>query len=136
LVTDVTAPAPPDTLAPFEGTAVANGHLTEPLAVDETGRPPPWPDAPWIDQAFEQSFWAPYPRKTHKQPAKMAYRNLMRAQPTYDAAYALAATITEAICEQAEHWTDPEFTPHPAGYLKARRWEDEHIIPTGHRARR
>jgi hypothetical protein len=102
----------------------------------ETGLSPPWPDRAWANDAFDQTFWPPYPRKTHKQLARAAYVRKLLAQPTFDDAFALARTIMEAVHEQAQHWTDPTYTPTPDAYLNGERWTDEHIVPTGHRGRR
>lgn len=99
-------------------------------------RSPDWPDMAWIDAAYEQSFWPTYPRKTHKQHGLDAWRRLMKRQPSYEAAMALAEHVLEVVGEQSAYWTDPKFTPEAGSYLNGRRWEDEIIIPTGRAARR
>jgi hypothetical protein len=116
------------TLAMLDSVSV--GAEPEPAPPSE-----PWPDAAWIDDAFEQSFWPAYPRKTHKADARTAWRKRMRAQPTYDAAFALAESILEVLSEQSDAWTDPRVTPHAATYLNGERWTDEQIIPTGRASR-
>jgi hypothetical protein len=105
------------------------------LSEEPTTPAPAWPDAPWIDAAFDEAFWPTYPRKTHKAEAKACWRKLMKRQPAYETAFALAEQILEALSEQADYWTDPALTPHPATYLNNERWTDEQIIPTGRRER-
>jgi hypothetical protein len=59
-------------------------------------------------------FWKQYPRKVAKGAA-------IKAWPGDD----LLPVITLALDWQIKRWTDPQFIPHPATYLRQRRWEDE-----------
>jgi hypothetical protein len=105
------------------------------LREEPTTPAPDWPDATWIDAAFDQAFWPAYPRKTHKTEARACWRKLLKRQPTYETALALAETILEVLRDQSDAWTDPRITPHAATYLNGERWTDEQIIPTGRRER-
>jgi hypothetical protein len=135
-------------MIPVNGTAeAASDDAVLPASRDEMGSgwgllreepttpAPDWPDATWIDAAFDQAFWPAYPRKTHKTEARACWRKLLKRQPTYETALALAETILEVLSEQSDAWTDPRITPHAATYLNGERWTDEQVIPTGRPAR-
>jgi len=76
------------------------------------------------DNEFDE-FWTNYPRKTGKQPAQKAWGKL--SEPDRHAAL-------QAIRAHVAYWqasqTRPQFIPHPATWLNARRWEDELPNPT------
>jgi hypothetical protein len=63
-------------------------------------------------------FWKQYPRKVAKGAA-------IKSWPGDD----LLPAITAALSWQTKAWTDPQFIPHPATYLRQRRWEDEKVEP-------
>lgn len=94
-----------------------------------------WPDDDWADATYDQQVYALYPRKTHEEPGRLAWRRLMAEQPDFATAYALATEILGAINEQAPHWTDPRYTPPIDRYITDRRWQDRIVVPT-HRRRR
>ena len=62
------------------------------------------------------SFWESYPRKVSKPFALKAWRKA-KLPPLSD--------ILSALEKYKAVWKDPQFIPHPASWLNARRWEDE-----------
>lgn len=77
------------------------------------------------DPAFD-AFWAAYPRRVDKKPARKAWRAARRRAP--------AETITAAAAEYARQvqaaGTQPRFVKHPATWLNADGWtETEHTPP-------
>jgi hypothetical protein len=74
---------------------------------------------PTNDPVFDQ-FWSKYPRKVAKTEAFNAWTSLKLTMFDLDAIF----TALEWQCAQAQ-WDNPVFIPHPATYLRGRRWEDE-----------
>lgn len=77
-------------------------------------------------------FWAAYPRKTGKGAAEKAWAKAVKAlDPT---------VVIDGARRYAEirRGQDPQFTPHPATWLNAKRWEDEpeqpplRLVSNGH----
>lgn len=68
------------------------------------------------------AFWAAYPRKVGKGNAERAWAAIAPDE-------LLARRITRAVSDHIAAWrdrgTEPEYIPHPATWLNARRWEDE-----------
>jgi hypothetical protein len=65
-----------------------------------------------------ETFWTHYPKKVAKQDAIKAWSRLtMFDVDAIDAAYA----------DHLRAWAgkDPQYLPHPATWLRGRRWEDE-----------
>ena len=60
-------------------------------------------------------FWAAYPRRTAKFDAQKAWSKL---NPPID-------EVLAALEWQRQEWTDPQFIPYPATWLRAGRWMDE-----------
>jgi hypothetical protein len=65
------------------------------------------------------AFWAEYPRKTNKGPARKAWGK-MRCNSKFD----------EIMASVASHkasgiWNDPAYTPHPSTWLNGERWGDD-----------
>lgn len=63
------------------------------------------------------AFYAAYPRKTKRPDAAKAWRQV-------DAESQLEA-IAAGLSRWREVWTDPQFVPYPATWLRARQWNDE-----------
>lgn len=74
------------------------------------------------DEAFHQRFWPAWPRKVSKSEALHAWRKI-RPDP------ATVERILAAIPRQSAAWDWPRegyrYCPHPATWLRQRRWEDE-----------
>jgi len=72
-------------------------------------------------------FWALYPRKVAKSAAMKAFRSLA---PSAD----VLSAMLVAVASQAKspEWTKDggQFIPHPATWLRGRRWEDELPAPS------
>lgn len=62
-------------------------------------------------------FWAHYPRKVAKGAARKAFVQAVK-KTTLDA-------MLKALHWQRPQWQEPKFTPHPATWLRAERWDDE-----------
>jgi Helix-turn-helix domain len=73
-------------------------------------------------------FWASYPRRVAKVDAAKAW-----LQVTRDGATDLAA-ILAGLAAWVDHWraeaTESKFIPHPATWLRGRRWEDPPARPS------
>ena len=73
------------------------------------------------------AFWTQYPRKIGKDAARRAYAKAMKK------------TTAEKIAAGVEHLRiqvagkDQQFTPHPATWLNAGRWDDETTTPAAAR---
>jgi hypothetical protein len=64
-------------------------------------------------------FWKPYPRKVGKADAEKAWKKISPNS-------ILTEQIVAALDWQIYTWEKPyTFTPHPATWLRGRRWEDE-----------
>lgn len=75
------------------------------------------------DEAFAR-FWNEYPRKEAKAAARKAWAKAVKIadpQMIIDGAARFACDVNR----------DPGFTPHPATWLNAGRWEDEPLPPRG-----
>lgn len=75
----------------------------------------------WPEDGFER-FWQPYPRKTDRKKAKVAFDRLRRADRV-----ALEVVIAGVHRMAASGLTGDEarFAPHPTTFLNNDRWEDE-----------
>lgn len=62
------------------------------------------------------SFWEVYPRKVSKPFALKAWRKA-KLPPLSE--------LLAALEKHKANWSDPQFIPHPASWLNARRWDDE-----------
>lgn len=69
-------------------------------------------------------FWAAYPRKVAKPQALKAWKSLNLVNGDFEKV--MAALATASRCEQ---WRDTKFIPHPATWLRGRRFEDEENLP-------
>ena len=65
---------------------------------------------------FER-FWAVYPRRDAKKDARKAWTQIGGDQHV--------EAILTALGWQAAQWTERQFTPLPATYLRGERWDDE-----------
>lgn len=65
-------------------------------------------------------FWARYPRRVAKQDALKAW---LKLKPSPE----LLSKILDALDWQCELWTDPEYIPYPASWLRGHRWDDEPV---------
>ena len=92
---------------------------TLPLGREGMGRESNTPSAPAAPSQEFLSFWAAYPRRVGKQDAIRALRKALRSAPLDD----ILAGV-EVLKREVEG-KDPKFTPHPASWLNAGRWEDE-----------
>lgn len=72
--------------------------------------------------AFE-AFWGDYPRKVAKADALKAFRAAMKLRPQPDIAAGLERWLTHWRAER----TETTFIPHPATWLRGRRWEDQPV---------
>lgn len=74
---------------------------------------------PEMEKRFDD-FWSEYPRKQAKQEARKAFIKLSPDENTH-------AQMLEAIKrqKQGEQWKDAQFIPHPASWIRGKRWEDE-----------
>jgi len=72
-----------------------------------------------MENRFDE-FWRDYPRKQAKQEAHKAFMAPSPDEVTH-------ARMLEAIRRQkaGEQWKDPQFIPHPATWIRGKRWEDE-----------
>lgn len=73
----------------------------------------------WEPERFK-GFWAMYPRKAAKQLAIAAWDALQLS--TKDINH-MAKALQRQV--KSEEWQEPKYIPHPATYLRQRRWEDE-----------
>lgn len=78
---------------------------------------------PALDGSDFSLFWSAYPRKVAKAEAEKVFNAL---KPSKD----LLNTILTALEHQKNRpdWKNPEkvkYIPHPARWLRGRRWEDE-----------
>lgn len=62
-------------------------------------------------------FWANYPRREAKKDALKAWAQVHGDQHL--------DRILDALIWQAPQWTERQYTPLPASYLRGERWEDE-----------
>jgi hypothetical protein len=74
------------------------------------------------DVAFE-SFYTVYPRPASRPEALKSWRAL---RPDAELVAKMMAAIEEQVA--ANHFGDIQFTPHPATWLRERRWEDPVVI--------
>lgn len=74
------------------------------------------------DWGLFEAFWAAYPRKTHKDRARSAWRKL---SPTPELCQAMAAALERD--KHSRQWTkdNGEYIPYPASWLNAKPWEDD-----------
>jgi hypothetical protein len=102
--------------------------LQEPLLPKPPAPPPPplpqppEPTAPDGAQGRFERFWAAWPKKVAKADAQKAFARLGCDD-------ALLALIVDAVERQARSpgWRKEggKYVPHPATWLRGRRWEDE-----------
>lgn len=96
-----------------------------PEPINEPTTNQPWPKHaknPQLDDAFNR-FWTAYPKKEKKPDAAKAWK----AAKLDNLADMIVADVTRRRMDDVQ-WHDRQFIPHPASYLRQRRWEDE--IPT------
>ena len=60
---------------------------------------------------------------------KVSKKDAVRAWTQLPAPAALLPRMLAALEWQRPGWTDPAYVPHPATWLKSRRWEDERPPP-------
>ena len=79
------------------------------------------------DWGLFEAFWAAYPRKTHKDRARSAWRRL---SPTPELCQAMAAALERD--KHSRQWTkdNGEYIPYPASWLNAKPWEDDPPPPS------
>jgi hypothetical protein len=65
------------------------------------------------------AFWRGYPRKVGKEAARKAFAKALKSADAEAVMSGVAALRAEVAGK------DPKFTPHPATWLSAGRWEDE-----------
>ncbi|MFI8254117.1 hypothetical protein [Streptomyces filamentosus] len=94
----------------------------EPAPAASAPAPTPKKDpAPDLLEGFDE-FWAAYPRRIAKAPARAAWTKAIKrgAKPT---------DITAAAARAAAQWrsqnTETKFIPHPATWLNGERYDDE-----------
>ena len=70
------------------------------------------------------NFWREYPRKEAKQEARKAFFSLSPDEVTF-------ARMLEAVKRQkaSDQWRDKQYIPHPATWIRGKRWEDEASSP-------
>lgn len=112
------------------GKVRANGEGTS-AAVTSTRPDPSRPSntaakAATYTAEFE-AFWTAYPNKTGKAAAVKAYAKALRTATAEQVMAGLQATVAVWTAERRER----QFIPHPATWLNAGRWEDEHPTLTG-----
>lgn len=67
-------------------------------------------------------FWAAYPRKVARAAALKAWRQAHLANGDFD-------RVMCALEVAKRSWTDPQFIPYPATWLRQRRFDDEVPLP-------
>lgn len=72
-----------------------------------------------VDESFV-SFWKAYPRKDAKDDAAKAWRQVKGEQHVD----AILADVTRRV-DDPQQWTERQFIPMPATYLRKKRWTDE-----------
>ena len=79
------------------------------------------------DWGLFEAFWAAYPRKTHKDRARRAWRKL---SPTPELCQTMAAALERD--KHSRQWTkdNGEYIPYPASWLNAKPWEDDPPPPS------
>ncbi len=99
-------------------TGLPTGHSLSSSGRQSTKRPQRG-ISPELQASFDR-FWAAYPRKVNR---KKALEEWCRLNPSAD----LVDQILKAVEEQkgSRQWQDPAFIPHPATWLKDRRWTDQ-----------
>jgi hypothetical protein len=87
----------------------------------------PIPDSKPVEKpdAEFEAFWSIAPRKVGKGQARRAYQAALKKTD--------AATIMRGFREYAQQCRgkDEKYIAHPATWLNAERWEDEHVAPRG-----
>ena len=68
--------------------------------------------------ALFERFWIAYPRKVAKQEALKAWRKIA---PTAEQVDRMLGALELA----KQRWSDPQYIPHPATWLRGERWTDE-----------
>ena len=74
-----------------------------------------------IERAFNDQFWAAYPRHVGKGAARAKFI----AQAKKNGVEVIMAGLARAIGEWKRQGTEAQFIPHPATWLNQERWEDE-----------
>ena len=74
-----------------------------------------------IERAFNDQFWAAYPRHVGKGAARAKFI----AQAKKNGVEVIMAGLARAIGEWKSQGTEAQFIPHPATWLNQERWEDE-----------
>ncbi|WP_314711985.1 hypothetical protein [Propionibacterium acidifaciens] len=105
----------------LEAAAVESPAAPAPAGAGQTPAKPADTDDPDFD-----AFWASYPRRVDKKPARKAWRAARRRAP---AAQIIAAAAEYTRQVQAAG-TQPRFVKHPSTWLNADGWtETEHTPP-------
>lgn len=73
-----------------------------------------------LDTDFE-IFWKAYPRKESKNDARKAWEQTRPARPSLEA---LLKTLGQA--RLTAQWSDRDYTPYPASWLRAHGFENEY----------
>lgn len=93
--------------------------------IDQAPTNPTKPKSKAVNQeeadALFAAFWALWPKRVAKAPARAAW-NKLKGQP---ATLALIKLDLEARANSGT-WDDPQYIPNPATYLNQQRWEDEY----------
>ena len=76
----------------------------------------------WLE-AFEQDFWAEYPRKVGKFMARKAW---IKVEPwDQETCDEIFSGLSRWLAYWRSRGTEPDFIPYPATWLNQHRWEDE-----------
>ena len=113
-ITTEPSPPPPHDLTSPAGRRAALGIATKPTRGKAPARYP----------AAFAAWWATYPRRIAKSDAYRAWYDLVVEQ-----GHSARDLVTQTA--SYPHNPDPQYVPYPAGWLRARRWEDEHPTTTG-----
>jgi hypothetical protein len=71
-------------------------------------------------------FWSAYPNRTHRIDAEKAWRAI---DPPPDTVDRIVAAIE--VWRTSRQWSQKQFIPHPATWLRNRLWEDEFVATAG-----
>lgn len=74
-----------------------------------------------VQDAFDR-WWSLYPRREGKQDARKAYAAALKAKVPEE-------TLLDGARRLAAEGRDPRYIPHPATWIRGRRWEDEPLPP-------
>ena len=101
---------------------IEDNHISLPHSGSSKPSKKPHQD-PETEGRFD-NFWREYPRKEAKQEARKAFFSLSPDEVTF-------ARMLEAVKRQksSDQWRDKQYIPHPATWIRGKRWEDEASSP-------